>query len=419
MAVQVVIPQVGESVTTVIVARWRVASGDVVTLGQPLLDIDSDKASMEVPAPVAGRVGELLVGEGDEVAVGSAITAIEEGASASEAPAAKSASPEAPAAPSEAPAPAAPAAAPPTGAKVVEAETPAKAGPAARAAASQSGVKLDGVPGTGKGGRVTTADVSQAAAQGGVSHPAPAAPVAARAPSAGPAGEVTRTKMSPLRRTIARRLVEAQQTAAMLTTFNEIDMSAVMELRKRHQDRFVERHGIKLGFMSFFVKATIEALKGFPAVNAEIDGDEVVYKHFYHLGVAVSGPKGLVVPVIRDADRLSFAQTEAAIGDLAKKARDGKLVPDDFAGGTFTISNGGVFGSMMSTPILNPPQVGILGMHNIVERAVVKDGQIVIRPIMYVALSYDHRLIDGREAVSFLVRIKECVESPERLLIEA
>ncbi len=421
MAVQVVIPQVGESVTTVIVARWRVASGDVVTLGQPLLDIDSDKASMEVPSPAAGRVGALLVGEGDEVAVGAPITTVEEGAKAAETPTAKPASPETPAAQAAAPAapPAAAAAAAPPAAKTVEAEGPAKAGPAARAAASQSGVKLDGVNGTGKGGRVTTADVSQAAAQGGVSHPAPPAPVAARAPAPGPAGEVTRTKMSPLRRTIARRLVEAQQTAAMLTTFNEIDMSAVMELRKRHQDRFVERHGIKLGFMSFFVKATIEALKAFPAVNAEIDGDDVVYKHFYHLGVAVSGPKGLVVPVIRDADRLSFAQTEAAIGDLAKKARDSKLVPDDFAGGTFTISNGGVFGSMMSTPILNPPQVGILGMHNIVDRAVVKDGQIVIRPIMYVALSYDHRLIDGREAVSFLVRIKECVESPERLLIEA
>ena len=224
--------------------------------------------------------------------------------------------------------------------------------------------------------------------------------------------------MSPLRRTIARRLVEAQQTAAMLTTFNEVDMSEIMATRKRYQDQFVKRHGIKLGFMSFFVKATIEALKEFPAVNAEIDGTDMVYKNYYNIGVAVSGSKGLVVPVIRDADRLSFAETEKAIGALAGKARDNKLSIADFQDGTFTISNGGVFGSMMSTPILNPPQVGILGMHNILQRPVGVNGEVVLRPMMYLALSYDHRIIDGREAVSFLVRIKECIENPERILIE-
>jgi 2-oxoglutarate dehydrogenase E2 component (dihydrolipoamide succinyltransferase) len=229
---------------------------------------------------------------------------------------------------------------------------------------------------------------------------------------------VERVPLSPLRRTIARRLVEVQQTAAILTTFNEIDMSRVMALRKQHQERFLARHGTKLGFMSFFVKASIEALKEFPAVNAEVDGDEVVYKHFFHIGVAVSGPKGLVVPVVRDADRLSFAQVEVAIGELATKAKENKLRIEDFEDGTFTLSNGGVFGSLMSTPILNPPQVGILGMHAIQQRPVGVEGRIELRPMMYVALSYDHRIIDGREAVSFLVRVKECVESPERILLE-
>ncbi|MEQ1565071.1 MAG: dihydrolipoyllysine-residue succinyltransferase, partial [Myxococcota bacterium] len=246
--------------------------------------------------------------------------------------------------------------------------------------------------------------------------PAPRPPPAPRAPV--PAGGVERVPMSPLRRTIARRLVEAQQTAAMLTTFNEVDMTRILALRKQYQDKFVEKHGIKLGFMSFFVKAVIEALKEFPAVNAEIDGDDVVYKHFYDIGVAVSGPKGLVVPVVRGADRLSLAETEVTIAELATRARDNKLRIEDFEGGTFTISNGGVFGSLMSTPILNPPQVGILGMHAIQERPVGIDGKIELRPMMYLALSYDHRLIDGREAVSFLVRVKQCVEDPQRILLD-
>ncbi|MCB9681902.1 MAG: 2-oxoglutarate dehydrogenase complex dihydrolipoyllysine-residue succinyltransferase [Alphaproteobacteria bacterium] len=418
MSVDVTIPQIGESISTVFISKWLKKPGDVVAEGDPVLELDSDKASMEVPAPGAGRIAELLVGEGDEVPIGAVVARIEAG--------------DAPAASSDAPADASDKA---DKAKAADAaaddkaadEAPArasgdvKAGPAARVAAAEKGVALDGVQGSGKGGRVTSADVAKAAASGGVSQgtkDAKGSTPATKAPAASPEGRTTRQKMSPLRRTIARRLVEAQQTAAMLTTFNEVDMSGIMALRKQYQDRFVERYGIKVGFMSFFVKAVVDALKAYPAVNAEIDGDELVYKHFYNIGVAVSGPKGLVVPVVRDADQLSFAQTEQAIADLAKKARDNKLSMDDFADGTFTVSNGGIFGSMMSTPILNPPQVGILGMHNIVDRAVVIDGQVVVRPMMYLALSYDHRIIDGREAVSFLVRVKECVEHPERMLLE-
>ena len=388
MSIDVLIPQIGESVATVFIAKWRAKVGDLIVAGAPIMDLDSDKASMEVPSPSSGRITELLVAEGDEVPVLSVVARIDETATAGAAPA------------TSAPAPA-PASA-----------TEVKAGPAARAAAAEKGVELGGVAGSGKGGRVTTSDVAQAAAP----TPAPA-PVAA--PARVPTGDrVERVKMSPLRRTIARRLVEAQATAAMLTTFNEVDLSAAMAMRKRYQDTFVEKHGVKLGFMSFFVKAAVEALKEFPAVNAEIDGNDIVYKRYYNIGVAVSGPKGLVVPVVRDADRLSFAEVEKSIAALGKRARDGKLELSDFEDGTFTVSNGGTFGSMMSTPILNPPQSGILGMHNIVDRPVVVDGQIVIRPMMYLAMTYDHRIIDGREAVSFLVRIKQCVENPERMLLE-
>jgi 2-oxoglutarate dehydrogenase E2 component (dihydrolipoamide succinyltransferase) len=393
MALEVRIPKIGESVATVFISRWLKKVGDVVKVDEPLLSIDSDKASMEVPSPVAGRIVKLIGEEGEEVAVEAVFAVLEEGDFAAAAPA---------------PAPEAPA---------DRAGEAVRAGPSARTAALERGVDLAGVAGTGKGGRVTGQDVRNAEKRPEPSAPAPApAPVAPQASA--PAGGTTRVKMTPLRRTIARRLVEAQQTAAMLTTFNEVDMSAVMELRNRYKDAFQKRHGIKLGFMSFFVKAVLDALKQFPAVNAEIDGDEVVYKQFYDIGVAVSGPRGLMVPVLRGADQLSFAQTEAGIAELGVKARDNKLSPADLTGGTFTISNGGIFGSMMSTPILNPPQVGILGMHNIVDRPVVVDGQIVIRPMMYLALSYDHRLIDGREAVSFLVRVKECIERPERLLLE-
>jgi 2-oxoglutarate dehydrogenase E2 component (dihydrolipoamide succinyltransferase) len=404
MALEVRIPKIGESVATVFISRWLKKVGDQVQTGDPLLEIDSDKASMEVPSPASGVIVELIGAEGDEVAV-EAVFARLDAEGAGEATPAVAAAPAA-----EAPS------------KAVEgsakASEPVKAGPAARAAASEQGVDLAGVAGTGKGGRVTSKDVRSTP-----TAPAPVvkAAVVAPAPAAAavPTGTTTRVKMSPLRRTIARRLVEAQQTAAMLTTFNEVDMSSIMDLRTRYKDAFFKKHGVKLGFMSFFVKAVVEALKQFPAVNAEIDGDEIVYKHFYDIGVAVSGARGLVVPVLRNADQLSFAATESGIAALADLARDNKITMEHLAGGTFTISNGGIFGSMMSTPILNPPQVGILGMHNIVERAVVVDGQITIRPMMYLALSYDHRIIDGREAVSFLVRIKECVEHPERILLES
>ncbi|MEN0063419.1 MAG: 2-oxoglutarate dehydrogenase complex dihydrolipoyllysine-residue succinyltransferase [Myxococcota bacterium] len=386
--VDVTIPQIGESITTVFIARWIKKPGEAVAVGDAIVELDSDKASMEVPSPSAGVLTETLVEEGDEVDIGSIIARIDETAEVPRAPA-----------PSEEPA-------------AAEDASSVRAGPAARQQARQSGVDLGGVEGTGPRGRVTSGDV-----RGTATAQAPKSVRAPNAPSSTPGG-VERRKMTPLRRTIARRLVEAQHNAAMLTTFNEIDMSRVIALRKRYQEEFKAKHGIKLGFMSFFVKAAIEGLKEFPAVNAEIDGDEIVYKHYFNIGVAVSGPKGLVVPVVRNADRLSFAEVELAIAELGARARDNKLQPDDFKDGTFTLSNGGIFGSLMSTPILNPPQSGILGMHTIQERPVGVDGQIELRPMMYVALSYDHRIIDGREAVSFLVRIKRGVENPERILLE-
>jgi 2-oxoglutarate dehydrogenase E2 component (dihydrolipoamide succinyltransferase) len=392
MPIDVVVPTLGESLTSVVLARWLKNVGDRVQAGEPVVSVDSDKASMDVPSPAAGTLAAHLAAEGDEVAIGAIIARIEAGDGVA-----------APAAPAH---------------EAAATATTVRTGPAARQAASRDHVDLKDVTGTGRRGRVTTEDVSRARA------PAPVAaaplPAPAPAPVAPPSGgKVQRVRMTPLRRTIARRLVQAQQTAAILTTFNEIDMSAVMALRARHQDRFVARHGIKLGFMSFFVKASIEALKEFPAVNAQIDGDDILYHQEYHIGVAVSAPRGLVVPVVQNADQRSFADLEKAIAELGKRARDGSLLPSDFEGGTFTISNGGVFGSLMSTPILNPPQSGILGMHSIQDRPVGRDGQVVLRPMMYVALSYDHRLIDGREAVGFLVRVKELVEAPERILLEA
>ena len=389
MSLDVVIPQIGESITHVFISQWLAKAGDYIEEGSPILEIDSDKASLEVPSPASGVLVETLVGEEDEVEIGAVVARLDTSA---ERPAGDT---------KAAPAPAADEA--PTAGNV-------KAGPAARNAANEKGVDLGAVSGTGPKGRVTTGDVTRAATG--------SAPAATDSAATTPTGRVTRRKMTPLRRTIARRLVEAQQTAAMLTTFNEVDMGPIMALRKKYQPQFVDKYGIKLGFMSFFVKAVIEGLKAFPAVNSEIDGNEIIYKHFYNIGVAVSGPKGLVVPVIRDADALGFAETEQAISNVAKRARDNKLTIKDFTDGTFTISNGGIFGSMMSTPILNPPQVGILGMHNIIQRPMVVDGKVEIRPMMYLALSYDHRIIDGREAVSFLVRVKECLESPERVMLE-
>jgi len=407
------VPQIGESVSTVFIAGWLKNVGDHVDAGEPVVEVDSDKASMEVPSPVSGVLTEQLAEEGDEVDITAILGKIEEGAEGSATADAGDAGDAGADGGSD-------------GADDEQAASGSddssssdsgdvKAGPAARREAQSSGVDLKDVKGTGRKGHVTSADVKQARGQGSTS-PAPA-------PSAGQsasdrAARTERVKMSPLRRTIARRLLEAKQTTAMLTTFNEVDMTEIMALRKRYQERFVEKNGFKLGFMSFFLKAAIEALKQYPAVNAEIDGNEVIYKNYYNIGVAVSTKRGLVVPVVKDADQLSFAQTESAIAELAGRARDSKLVPGDFAGGTFTISNGGVFGSLMSTPILNPPQVAILGMHTIQRRPVAVGDQVQIRPMMYLALSYDHRIIDGREAVSFLVRIKELVENPERILLE-
>jgi 2-oxoglutarate dehydrogenase E2 component (dihydrolipoamide succinyltransferase) len=389
---ELLIPQVGESITTVFIARWIKEVGDAVNEGDPVLEIDSDKASMEIPANSSGVLVEQLAGEGDEVAIGAPIARIEPSDGATVVP-------------------------PASEAAVPEASKAPPAGPAARQAAREEGVDLASVQGSGSRGRITSADVRAAAGAPAVTSAVAQGGQAAPPVAQGP-GRVDRVKMTPLRRTIARRLVEAQQTAAMLTTFNEVDMKPIMDLRKRYQDDFVKRYGIKLGFMSFFVKATLEALKEFPAVNSQIDGDEILYKRFYNIGVAVSGPKGLVVPVLKDADQLSFSGTEQGIRELAERARDNKLRMDDFKDGTFTISNGGVFGSLMSTPILNPPQVGILGMHTIQKRPVAVGDDIQLRPMMYLALSYDHRIIDGREAVGFLMRIKQCVEAPERMLLE-
>ncbi len=392
----VTIPSVGESITSVFIARWLVQPGAAVAVGDSLLEIDSDKASLEVPSPVAGVVRELVGEEGDEVAIGAVVARIEEGAEVAGADPAEAAAPAAaPAAPSR-----------------------SASGPAARQLAQQTGVDIAAVSGGGTRGRVRSQDVAASSAGPASAGPAPAGPAPAGPVEGEARARVERRPMSPLRRTIARRLVAAQQTAAILTTFNEVDLGAIKALRSTYQDRFVERHGIKLGFMSFFVRAACEALKEFPAVNAEIDGDDVIYKRYYNIGVAVSTPRGLVVPVIRDADQLSFAGVEQAIRELGARAREGALSLADFRDGTFTISNGGIFGSMMSTPILNPPQVGILGMHAIQERPVNYRGQIALRPMMYLALSYDHRIIDGKEAVRFLVRIKELVEAPERLLLD-
>jgi 2-oxoglutarate dehydrogenase E2 component (dihydrolipoamide succinyltransferase) len=411
MAVDLKVPQIGESVASVFIASWLKQPGDAVRAGEGIIEVDSDKASMEVPSPVDGVLSEQLVSEGDEVEIGGLLGRISEGTAGTAASAGTSA-------------PAEPVA------NGKEEGGAVKAGPAARREAHESKVALADVQGTGRGGRVTSDDVrvSKDAPKGsgkdapkgskdsGKDAPKGSGPAAARSTVNDQREE--RVKMTPLRRTIARRLLEASQTTAMLTTFNEADMTGIMDLRKQYQDGFVQKYGVKLGFMSFFVKATIEALKAYPAVNAEIDGDTIVYKNYYNVGVAVSTPKGLVVPIVRDADMLSFAETEIAINELAVRARDGKLVPDDFSGGTFTISNGGVFGSLMSTPILNLPQVGILGMHSIQRRPIAVGNNVEIRPMMYLALSYDHRIIDGREAVSFLVRIKELVENPERILLE-
>ncbi len=408
MSVEIRIPTLGKSVTEATIARWIKKAGDQVAADEPLVELETDKVSLEVPAPAAGRLAEVLVEEGADVEVGTVIGRIEEGAGAAAAkpePAAKAAPAAAKAEPAKTEKPA-----PSSG------DGAAQAGPAARKIATEQGIDLGSVPPTGPKGNVTKADVLTA----GEAKPAPAAEApAAEPPAPRASGREERVRMTRLRKRIAERLKEAQNTAAMLTTFNEVDMGAVMALRGRYQDSFTKKHGVKLGFMGFFVKASIEALRAFPAANAEIDGDEIVYKHYYDIGVAVSTQQGLVVPVLHDADVLSLADIEKKIGDLGKRAREGKLAMEELTGGTFSITNGGIFGSLMSTPILNPPQVAILGMHKIQERPMVVDGKIEVRPMMYLALSYDHRMIDGREAVSFLVRVKECIEDPQRILLDA
>ena len=402
------VPAMGESVTEGTLANWLVKPGQAVKQDDPIAEIETDKVAVEVPAPAAGVITEQLVKEGETVQIGKIIARLSEGATASAAPAAAVAKPAASAAP-PAPAPAA----------VTTPRATDKIAPSVGRIAAEAGVNPADIPGSGKGGRATKGDALAYV----VSTPAPTAaraPVAEAPPRAprelGPREE--RVKMTRLRQTIARRLKEAQNTAAMLTTFNDVDMSEVMELRKRHKDAFEKKHGVKLGFMGFFVRACVAALKEIPTVNAEIDGTDIIYKNFYNISVAVGTDKGLVVPVVRDADTMSLAEIEAEIGRLGLLARDGKLSMDDLQGGTFTISNGGVYGSLMSTPILNPPQSGVLGMHRIEERPVVVDGKIVARPMMYLALSYDHRIVDGKEAVTFLVRLKEALEDPERLLLD-
>jgi 2-oxoglutarate dehydrogenase E2 component (dihydrolipoamide succinyltransferase) len=408
------VPALGESVTEATLGTWKRAEGDEVTADEPLVEVESEKATLEVPSPGAGILRKILRQSGETVAVGDVIAEIDQVATGTQ--------PKPPQRPAAAAAPAAAPPAPPPAAVKSTNGGSVRAAPSARRAMSESGISPDDVKGSGRGGRISKPDVDRALAD--QAAPAPTATPAAFEPPAlvaRPAEVGSRERvvpMSPLRRTVARRLVEAQQTAAILTTFNEIDMTNILALRERYQERFVKAHGIKLGFMSFFVKAAIDALKAFPAVNAEVRGNDVIYKDHYDIGVAVGGGKGLVVPVVRDAERLSFAELELAIVDLATRAKDNKLTMKELEGGTFTISNGGVYGSLLSTPILNPPQSGILGLHSIQKRAVVKDDQIVVRSMMYVALSYDHRLIDGREAVQFLVRVKECVEDPDRVLLE-
>jgi len=397
----IVVPSLGESVSSATVARWLKKAGEAVTADEPLVELETDKVTVEVNAPVAGVIAAIAADTGAEVVPGAVLGSIQAGAAVG---AAKPV-----AAPAPAPKPAAPAPAPVAPA-AGHAPMPAAAKMIAEAGVSAAAIGA----GTGKDGRITKGDVLAYLAQ-----PAAApAPAPAARPSRAPEAGEERVKMTRLRATIARRLKEAQNTAAMLTTFNEVDMSAAMALRSEYRDAFEKRHGVKLGFMSFFVKACIAALKEFPAVNAEIDGDEIVYKNFVHMGIAVGGPSGLVVPVLRNADTMGFAEIEKRIGEFGKRARDGALKLEELAGGSFTITNGGIYGSLMSTPILNPPQSGILGMHKIQDRPMAVAGKIEIRPMMYIALSYDHRIVDGKEAVSFLVRVKESVEDPRRLMLD-
>jgi len=450
MATEIRVPTLGESVTEATVGQWFKQAGDAVTADEPLVELETDKVTVEVPAPASGVLSEIVVKAGDTVAVGSVLGAIADGDGKVKPAPVKAAA----AAPQPAPAPVKPSELPKpakmqpaalerepspreevsdsgngNGAGTVTAEMPPS--PAARKYLAETGLSPASVVGSGRRGQVLKQDVlaqAGAAPSGAVAtaaasllarEPKPKAPPAPRPPIT-PQDETReeRVRMTRLRQTIAKRLKEAQDTAAMLTTFNDVDISAVMQLRREYREAFEKKHGVKLGLMGLFVKACVQALKDIPAVNAEIDGTDIIYKNYYHIGVAVGTERGLVVPVLRDADRMSVAEIDMAIADFGKRAREGKLGLEEMQGGTFTISNGGVYGSLLSTPILNAPQSGILGMHRIEERAVVRDGQIVARPMMYLALSYDHRLVDGKEAVTFLVQVKEAIEDPKRLVLD-
>jgi 2-oxoglutarate dehydrogenase E2 component (dihydrolipoamide succinyltransferase) len=406
------VPTLGESVTEATIGRWFKKAGDTVAVDEPLVELETDKVTIEVPAPSAGTLGDIVAKDGETVAVGALLGQINDGAVGA---AAKPA-----AAPAKAAAPTAAPAAPAPTAKVPPADAPLA--PSVRKLSAESGIDAATVPGSGKDGRVTKGDML-AAIEKAASAPTPvnqpAAAVQVRSPSpADDAAREERVKMTRLRQTIARRLKDVQNTAAMLTTFNEVDMTNVMALRAHYKEAFEKKHGSKLGFMGFFTKACVQALKDIPAANAEIDGTDLIYKNYYHIGVAVGTDKGLVVPVVRDCDHKSIAEIEKSIADYGRRARDGQLKIDEMQGGTFTITNGGIYGSLMSTPILNAPQSGILGMHKIQERPMAIGGKVEIRPMMYLALSYDHRVIDGKDAVTFLVRVKESLEDPARLVLD-
>jgi 2-oxoglutarate dehydrogenase E2 component (dihydrolipoamide succinyltransferase) len=432
MTVEVIVPEMGESVLEATVSAWSKKQGDTVNVGDVLVELETDKVNLEVGAKSAGVLAEIKVQAGEDVKVGEVLALIDEKATGPEKPAEP---------PAEAPREPALEKTPQKemergDGREAERRPAPQITPVASRLAQEMGIDVSSLTGTGSEGRVTRADVEQflqAGEKSGGQEQVPAEPPSGMISAAGklPEEQVKtpemgvptsrredRVRMSRRRRTIAQRLLEAKQTTAMLTTFNEVDMSAVMDLRRRRNEDFQARYGLKLGFMSFFVKAAIGALRAFPRVNGEIQGDEIVLKHYYDMGIAIGAEEGLVVPVIRDADRLSFAEIEGRVKDLVNKTNEGKLSIEDLTGGTFTITNGGVFGSLLSTPILNPPQVGILGMHKIEERPIALNGEVVIRPMMYVALSYDHRIVDGREAVQFLVKVKELVEDPERLLLE-
>jgi len=428
MAMDIKVPTLGESVTEATVARWLKKVGDAVAMDDPLVELETDKVTLEVNAPAAGTLAEIAVEEGGNVAVGALLGRIGEGTAKGAAPAKPQPAAAVASSESKAPAPAAkaPAAVAASASASGNVAVLDRSGPAVRKLVEENKLDPAKIPATGKDGRLTKGDVltqlergaTPVAAATAGAKPAPQPQPAAPRPPREPGAREERVRMTRLRRRIAERLKEAQNNAAMLTTFNEVDMTEVMALRERYRESFEKKHGVRLGFMSLFVKACIVALKEIPAVNAEIDGDDLIYKNHYDIGVAVGTEQGLVVPVVRDADRLGFAEIEKTVAELGRRARDGKLSLEDLSGGTFTISNGGVYGSLMSTPILNPPQSGILGMHKIQKRPMVIGDRIEARPMMYLALSYDHRVVDGREAVTFLVRVKECIENPERMLFD-